>query len=352
MKTLTKMLGVPLVVLGVLALAGVACLPVNEASASTAETLQPASVITYNDELVVNNTARFDSVYIGKQDEGGVTFFNGTIINNTTTSDAAGSADVENPVTFGDDVRIDGKIWRTEEGGDNPLKIADTIMPAVNNTYDLGTSAAQFKNGYFAGTLSVGTLSAGNVYTKTEVDAMVATGGHDHIGETWTGSVQGGSFPAILTLANTGNGYGLIVATSSNYTAIAGATSGTSAAVSGTNTGSGSGVSGIGANGYGVYAKSTSGDSLYVDGKVGMETGSNKAVGTGTIPALGANTTITNSLVTTDSLIFVQMTGNTQYNNSEGLRVDSITNGSFDVYINDNGASADVNIPFAYLIIN
>ena len=93
-------------------------------TASVIDSIQPASTITYNEQLVVNNTGRFDSIYVGKQGTGGVTFFNGTIVNNTTDDNDNGL-----PITFGDDVRIDGEIFRTEVGGDNPLKIADTLRP-------------------------------------------------------------------------------------------------------------------------------------------------------------------------------------------------------------------------------
>ena len=143
-----KKLGILIGVFGLFALVGVAF-------ASPADRLQPASTITYNEELVVNGTGRFDSVYIGKQDEGGVTFFNGTIINTTTDTDT----EAEIPVTFGDDVRIDGKIWRTEEGGDNPVRVADTLVPSVNNTYNLGSSSYQFKDAYFAGSVTVNSLT-------------------------------------------------------------------------------------------------------------------------------------------------------------------------------------------------
>ncbi|MBU1167082.1 hypothetical protein KKC60_01595 [Patescibacteria group bacterium] len=107
-----------------------------------------AAKITYNEELEVNNTGRFDSVYVGKQDVGGVTFFNGTIVNSTTTSGA------NNPVTFGDNVRIDGTLFRTEAGGSNPLKVDDTVIPQSDNTHSLGSATNQFKDGYFSGTLN------------------------------------------------------------------------------------------------------------------------------------------------------------------------------------------------------
>lgn len=95
------------------------------ASASTADVLQPASDVVYDENLIVNGTGIFDSVRIGKQDVGGVTFFNGTIVNETTDENDDG-----NPVTFGDDVRIDGMLWRGEEAGpgDNmPVKFQDDV---------------------------------------------------------------------------------------------------------------------------------------------------------------------------------------------------------------------------------
>src|SRR3989339_294034 len=131
-------------------------------SASSASNLQPASVITYNEELVVNHTGRFNSVYIGKQGTGGVTFFNGTIVNSTK-----GTNNSNNPVTFGDDVRIDGQIYRTEVGGSNNLKLADSIQPQTTNTYSLGTSALQMKDGYFAGALTAGTITTDVVTYNT-----------------------------------------------------------------------------------------------------------------------------------------------------------------------------------------
>ena len=116
------------------------------ASASDVETLQPASAITYNEDLTVNGTGRFDSVYIGKQDIGGVTFFNGTIVNSTT-----GDGDSDNPVTFGDGVRIDGLIWGGPNKGnvtDQALKIADTLLPGLTNINDLGSSSLRWKTLY------------------------------------------------------------------------------------------------------------------------------------------------------------------------------------------------------------
>lgn len=103
-------------------------------ASSAAEQLQPASDIEYTETLIV------PSIKIGKQDVGGVTFFNGTIVNSTT-----GENDTDNPVTFGDNVRIDGRAFRGETAGpglddDRPFIINDdveitgTLMLANNDS--------------------------------------------------------------------------------------------------------------------------------------------------------------------------------------------------------------------------
>ena len=153
-----KKLGILMAVFGLFALAGVA-------SASTADQLQPAQTITYNEELVVNATARFDSAYIGSTEAGvgGVTFFNGTMINNSVDEDGESTV----PLTLGDDVRIDGQIYRTEVGGDNPIKLADSIRPQTTATYDLGEEDYQFNSAYFAGDVTADTLTLTGALTGT-----------------------------------------------------------------------------------------------------------------------------------------------------------------------------------------
>jgi hypothetical protein len=173
-----KKLGILIAVFGVFALAGIA------SASTTADALQPASTITYSEELVVNATGRFDSVYIGKQDKGGVTFFNGTIVNSTTGEDEA-----NNPVTFGDNVRIDGELFRTEVGGDDPIKLADTIRPQTTATYDLGTKSNQFRNAYFSGTITTtglsgtGIVSGINILDGTITGEDVSKNAHFEISE-------------------------------------------------------------------------------------------------------------------------------------------------------------------------
>ncbi|MFH1367025.1 MAG: hypothetical protein ABIH38_03480 [Patescibacteria group bacterium] len=63
---------------------------------------------------------------VGSQGVGGVTFFNGSIVNNTTT------AGLDNPVTFGDNVRIDGRIYRGATAGPG-----DTMPFIVNDDMEI-----------------------------------------------------------------------------------------------------------------------------------------------------------------------------------------------------------------------
>jgi len=90
-----------------------------------------------------------DSLTVGKQGVGGVTYFNGTIINKTT-----GAGGVNNPVTFGDNVRIDGDVYRGSTAGTSdslPFKINDNVqilgsltlggtLPASSVSYSNSTS--------------------------------------------------------------------------------------------------------------------------------------------------------------------------------------------------------------------
>jgi hypothetical protein len=148
-KNTTKLLGALAVVFGVF-------LVVSLASASTTDVLQPAAEIVYNEDLTVNGTGRFNSVYVGKQGVGGVTFFNGTIVNETSSDGR------DNPVTFGDSVRIDGEIWRGWSKGtaDNmSLKISDTMIPTLGDINDFGSASNKWKDIYYSGMLQGGSAN-------------------------------------------------------------------------------------------------------------------------------------------------------------------------------------------------
>ena len=62
-------------------------------------------------------TVNFDSIVVGQQGVGGVTQFNGTIINNTT-----GASNFDNPVTIGDNLRVDGRVYRGATPGTGDTK--------------------------------------------------------------------------------------------------------------------------------------------------------------------------------------------------------------------------------------
>ncbi|MFA5069762.1 MAG: hypothetical protein WC528_00580 [Patescibacteria group bacterium] len=87
---------------------------------------------------VINDTLQVNSLKVGQQGLGGVTYFNGTIINATTTDGA------DNPVTFGDNIRIDGRLYRGAiqgPGDDKPLIIDDDVEIKGNLTVDLASTA-------------------------------------------------------------------------------------------------------------------------------------------------------------------------------------------------------------------
>lgn len=61
---------------------------------------------------------RVPAIIIGKTDgSGGVTQFNGTMINNTP----------EKPITMGDDLRVDGRIWRGSPNDSQSVQIEDGL---------------------------------------------------------------------------------------------------------------------------------------------------------------------------------------------------------------------------------
>jgi hypothetical protein len=105
------------------------------------------------DSFDLDGTMIVDSLKVGAQGVGGVTFFNGTIVNNTTTSGA------DNPVTFGDNVRIDGRVYRGATAG-----TGDSLPFLVNDNMEV------------AGSLTIGSLaSSGVVGTANLADSAVTS---------------------------------------------------------------------------------------------------------------------------------------------------------------------------------
>ncbi|NQV13157.1 MAG: hypothetical protein HQ530_02540 [Parcubacteria group bacterium] len=161
-----KLLIMSLALVGTLALVGAA------SAATPADQLQPAGA-TYNENVAINGelnvsgiTRLQTGVHIGTPGSGGVTYFNGSIVN-------AGDA-----VTIADDLRVDGAIYRTEVGGNNAIKISDDIVPSKNNYYNLGSddykwariqaNIANFQHLTADDILLDGDVGASNGYVYTE----------------------------------------------------------------------------------------------------------------------------------------------------------------------------------------
>ena len=116
-----------------------------------------------------------DWLRVGAQGEGGVTFFNGTIINETT-----GTNDADMPVTFGDNVRIDGRVYRGATAGtsdDLPFIVNDNmeVLGALEVTGALTAGDVTATGFTGSGIVSSDNL-ASNVVTSAKItDGTIAT---------------------------------------------------------------------------------------------------------------------------------------------------------------------------------
>lgn len=134
----TKIISFFVVFLGIFAFFGLS-------QASTTEIIQPASIV-YNENMTVNGELNVNSLRVGSEGIGGVTYFNGTIVNIGT----------QIPVTIGDDLRVDGMIWRGPSKGTSDgqaLKIGDSMYPAITNTNSLGSTNKRWRDLFLAGAL-------------------------------------------------------------------------------------------------------------------------------------------------------------------------------------------------------
>ena len=137
------------------------------------------------DTFDLDGTMMVDSLKVGAQGVGGVTFFNGTIINNTTNSG------VDNPVAFGDNVRIDGRVYRGATAG-----TSDTMPFIVNDNLQV------------AGSLTIDSLASDNVITTDNiVDGTITA--DDLSSTTLTQGVQGveGTLTSAVNTIKTGSDY-------------------------------------------------------------------------------------------------------------------------------------------------
>ena len=154
---------------------------VKAASLNVTSTLGGAS----GDSFDLDGTLIVDSLKVGAQSVGGVTFFNGTIINNTTNSTGA-----DNPVTFGDNVRIDGRVYRGATPGtanDTPFIVNDNMEVAGNLTMTGGVTFASGQTLDFTDA----TIS-GLAVTDLSDGSNVA---HINVAETLTGDWVNTAYP-------------------------------------------------------------------------------------------------------------------------------------------------------------
>ena len=121
------------------------------------------------------------SITVGSQGTGGVTFFNGTIVNSTTDGSGNGIS-----VTFGDDVRIDGVLHRgaTAGKGDSlPVKIDDDVIIYGTSTLDDNLTVAG------TGTLSKAVPTTGGaVLTASQTSTEAATANRSALTLATTGT--------------------------------------------------------------------------------------------------------------------------------------------------------------------
>ncbi|MCA9375917.1 MAG: hypothetical protein KC925_02535, partial [Candidatus Doudnabacteria bacterium] len=91
-------------------------------------------------------TTNLASLRVGTAGEGGVTFFNGSIVNES------------GPVVVADDLRVDGVITRLNGTADKPVRVDDGLNVTGDVTLDQDLAVT-------------GDVTADNLYTKTEADA-------------------------------------------------------------------------------------------------------------------------------------------------------------------------------------
>lgn len=118
------------------------------------------------DAFDLDGTLMVDSLKVGAQGTGGVTFFNGTIINNTI-----GTGGTDNPVAFGDNVRIDGRVYRGATAG-----TTDTLPFIVNDNMEV------------AGTLDVGAITADSLAVSGNL--TLSSGNNATAKKVYTGTID------------------------------------------------------------------------------------------------------------------------------------------------------------------
>lgn len=146
--------------------------------------------ISFTNDIVSEATTNWfkKGVRIGQQGTGGVTFFNGTIVNETTTNGG------DNPITVGDQLRVDGTIYRGAKSGKAgdalPVKIDDNAQVVgsltVEDAVTMSSNAAVKKNLTVTGTstLTDAVTASGDITVADDLTAkdLIVTGTSDFTG--------------------------------------------------------------------------------------------------------------------------------------------------------------------------
>lgn len=138
---------------------------------SLAITIIVLASLTLTVGVVKAASAVYDTLTIGRQGVGGVTYFNGTMKNNTT-----GTGGADNPVTIGDNLRIDGRVYRGATAGtgdSSPFIINDNLEVAGTIVFNGSRTAVAGK--VYTGSVDI-TQNGDEIVTSTDVACSVPSG--------------------------------------------------------------------------------------------------------------------------------------------------------------------------------
>ncbi len=115
---------------------------------------------------------KVNSLTVGDAGTGGVTFFNGTLVNITTDTDGNG-----NPVTIGDDLRVDGVVFNGATG--KPVRVQDDLKVTgsvtASNLYTKSQTDDKLDDKADTGDSYTTTQSNSRYYTKTQANSRYYT---------------------------------------------------------------------------------------------------------------------------------------------------------------------------------
>jgi len=147
-------------------------------TAQGASNLSDAASLSQNNNFTGLQNKFPKGIFIGEQGSGGVTYFNGSIVNATT--DEAGN---DNPVTFGDNVRIDGMITRGADAS-SPVWIGSGLK-IDGDVEGLGISDVDGLQDDLDGKADASHNHDGRYYTESESNARYYT--QNQVGDNFVG---------------------------------------------------------------------------------------------------------------------------------------------------------------------